>query len=367
MSKKVIIGLSGGVDSAVSCFLLKQQGYDVEAIFMQNWDSYANNEHNLVQVTDKCEYQNDYEDAIRIANHIGIKLHKIDFISEYWDKVFKTFIEEYKKGWTPNPDVLCNKYVKFGAFLDYTLKNFDVDYIAMGHYANVLHDNNVHLLKKAKDQNKDQTYFLCELNQRQLSKTLFPIGNFTKDEVREIAKNNKLPVWDKKDSVGICFIGKREFVPFLKNYIHTKSGNIVDITSKLIIGRHIGISFYTIGQNNNLGLGGMKCKYYVCDKDVDRNIIYVVDEKHKIKYLKSTKCICKNFNWITKSNNFHNLKVRFRHRQRLIDCSVNITDEGTVIYYPDGSLSVTIGQFAVLYDGDICLGGGQVTKVYKDY
>ncbi len=362
--KKVVIGLSGGVDSAVSCLLLKQQGYDVQAVFMQNWDSYVNNEKNLNE-QDKCEYQYDYEDAVKVANHIGVKIDKIDFINEYWNDVFLNFIDEYKKGRTPNPDILCNQYIKFGAFLNCVKEKYNCDFVAMGHYANVKHENNINYLLKAKDENKDQTYFLCNLNQEQLKHALFPIGNYTKIEVREIAKKYNLPVWNKKDSTGICFIGKRNFRNFLQNYIKKEPGDIVDIVKNEKIGVHDGISFYTIGQNNNLKLGGMQSKYFVCKKDNDKNIIYVVDEKNKNKFLESYKCICNNFNWIINPLNLNNLQVRFRHRQKLINCNVNITkDNKVIINYPSGSLAVTEGQSAVLYDGEICLGGGVIDKVY---
>ena len=363
--KKVIVGLSGGVDSAVSCLLLKQAGYDVEAIFMQNWDSYVNHEASVAK-TDKCEYQYDYDDALKVANAIGVKLHKVDFIKEYWDDVFENFVQEYKKGRTPNPDILCNQYIKFGAFLDYTLKNFKCDYIAMGHYAQVKHEKDISYLLKAKDDNKDQTYFLCNLVQDQLKWALFPIGHLTKPEVRQIAKENNLPVWDKKDSTGICFIGKRNFDNFLSNYIQKTKGPFIDIVTNKKVGEHDGISFYTIGQNNNLKLGGMKSKYYVCKKDVKNNVVYIVDEEHKLQYLTSYECKCNTFNWITKPTNIKNLQVRFRHRQALIDCSATINDDQSVtICYPKGALSVTEGQSAVLYEENVCLGGGVIDKILK--
>lgn len=363
MSKKVIIGLSGGVDSAVSCYLLKQQGYDVEAIFMQNWDSYVNHENNNIETSDKCEYQLDYDDALAVANFLKIKLHKIDFIDQYWKHVFESFIADYKKGWTPNPDVLCNKYIKFGSFLDYVNKHFDFDYIAMGHYAKTKTVNNITYLLQAKDKNKDQTYFLAELHQNQLKKTIFPIGDLTKQEVRQIAYDIKIPVWNKKDSVGICFIGKRNFSSFLSNYIANTPGKIIDIETNQVLGDHLGISFYTIGQNNNLKLGGMKSKYFVCKKDIKNNFIYVACEQLKNKYLVSNYCVCENFNWIVKPQSLTNLKVRFRHRQELIDCKIKIIGNQVHIYYKTGSLAVTLGQYAVLYDLDVCLGGGQVCSI----
>lgn len=359
-NKTVIIGLSGGVDSAVAAFLLKQQGYNVVAIFMQNWDSFVNNE-DYDNKKEKCDNQYEYEDAQKIADFLGIKLYKVNFVKEYWDEVFTNFIEEHKKARTPNPDVLCNKYIKFGQLLNYVEKNFKFDYIATGHYADVRHFSNESRLYMSLDENKDQTYFLCGLNQSQLSKSLFPLARYTKQQVREIAKIIGLPVWDKKDSTGICFIGERNFQKFLINYIDPKEGDIVDITTNQILGKHIGVMFYTLGQNNKLSISGSKFKYFVCNKDLSTNTLYVCREQFKSKYLDSKSCLVSNMNWIRKPDRFQNLLVRFRHRQKLIPCSIIYSNNGNVrIFYPSGCSAVTPGQYAVIYCENECLGGGVI-------
>lgn len=364
-NQKVIVGISGGVDSAVSAYLLIQQGYDVEGIFMQNWDSFVNNE-NYDNKKEKCDAQYEYEDALRICNHLGITLHKVNFVKEYWNDVFQKFLSDYKKGYTPNPDVLCNSYIKFGHLLQYVIKNFNCDYIATGHYAGIEHNKSGDWLTMATDENKDQTYFLCDLKPEQLKYCLFPLKNYKKDEVRKIAKDVGLPIWNKKDSTGICFIGERNFKEFLNNYIPNKQGDIIDIETKEVIAKHDGVMFYTIGQNNNLKLSGMKYKYFVCDKDINKNILYVVREENKQKYLSSKSCIINNFNWIRKPCGDKQIFVRFRHRQQLIMClKVEQHNDGIIIYYPSDTLSVTPGQYAVLYQDGYCLGGGQIDLVNK--
>ncbi len=361
--KKVVVGLSGGVDSAVACYLLKQKGYEVEAIFMQNWDSFINHE-NYDNQKEKCDAQYEWEDAKKIADVLGVKISKVDFIKEYWDYVFSNFIAEYKKGHTPNPDVLCNKYIKFGCFLKYAFENMKCDFIATGHYANKKNNKYGSLLKMAKDKNKDQTYFLCQLSEEQVNKSIFPLARLTKKKVRKIANKIGLDVWNKKDSTGICFIGERNFKQFMKNYLPEKPGDIIDIDSNVIIGKHEGIVFYTIGQNSKLNLGGMKTKYYVCKKDVDNNILYVCSEDKKNKYLLSKQAIINQFNWINpkyipKTN--QKILVRFRHRQKLIKCHFEINkDKSVKLIYKKGQFAVTQGQYAVLYHKKICLGGGVI-------
>ncbi len=361
---KVVVGISGGVDSAVAAFLLKQAGYDVQGIFMQNWDSFVNNE-DYDNKKDKCDAQYEYEDAKAVCDYIGIPLERINFVKEYWDEVFQQFLSEYKKARTPNPDVLCNRYIKFGHLLKYALEHYQCDYIATGHYASVIHYGSYSELRMCKDDNKDQTYFLCELSQAQLQKAMFPLSHLTKPEVREIAKQVGLPVWSKKDSTGICFIGERNFKEFLSNYLDNKDGDIVDITTNKVLGRQNGVMFYTIGQNNNLNLSGLKEKYFVCKKDAAKNILYVVRNSFKEDYLNSTQCVVDNFHWINYPKQYNNLQVRFRHRQKLINCSILIENGSVVITYPQGSLSVTEGQYAVLYEGTNCLGGGPVDIIRK--
>lgn len=371
MKKKVVIGLSGGVDSAVSAYLLKEQGYEVIAVFMENWDDYLNNDilgHK--KIGSGCNSKQDFIDAKKVAEFLNIPIYKVNFVQEYWNEVFTQFIDEYKKGVTPNPDVLCNKYIKFGAFKKYVQEQFNSDYIATGHYAGCTIDenNNPHLLK-AKDQNKDQTYFLCDLSSEQLTNTIFPLQNYYKQEVREIAKKINLPVWNKKDSTGICFIGERHFSLFLSNYLPNKDGDIIDIANNKIIGRHHGTLFFTIGQRSGLNLGGQYTRYFVCKKDVINNILYVassIDEEkylyHDYVYIKEINKINKN-NWLNKK-----LQVRFRHRQKLIDCIVLKDDnEKIIIKCSELVKAITPGQYAVFYINDECLGGGIIDFANKQY
>ena len=256
MKKRVVLGLSGGVDSAVAAYLLKEQGYEVIGVFMRNWDSSLNNDilGNPTNNDDVCPQEKDYQDAINVARHLGIEIRRVDFIKEYWDQVFTYFIDEYAKGRTPNPDILCNKHIKFKAFLDYAM-SIGADYIATGHYARIEHHENESVMLKGIDTNKDQTYFLCQLSQTQIRNALFPVGELTKAQVRELASQLDLPVAHKKDSTGICFIGERDYREFLKNYIPAKPGKMVDIVSKKVIGEHQGIMYYTIGQRKGLNIG----------------------------------------------------------------------------------------------------------------
>lgn len=362
---KVVLGMSGGVDSSVCAYLLKKQGYEVIGLFMQNWDSYLNNDFlgNVNESKQTCNVQKDFNDAKAVADKLGIKIYRVEFIQQYWDKVFKYLIEEYKKGRTPNPDVLCNKYIKFNEFIKVAKNKFYCDKIAMGHYANVKKIKDQYYLTKAIDENKDQTYFLCWLNQKQLSKTIFPIGNITKDEVRKIAHEQGLDNWNKKDSTGVCFIGERKFKYFLNNYLPIKKGKVIDIVTKKVVGEHDGITFYTLGQNKNLGLGGQKNKYFVCKKDFKKNIIYVVDQNNKEKYLSSIKCEVVKFNWINKNQKKSaKINIRFRHRQELIDGKYEIKNNKVILTYKP-TIAVAPGQFAVLYSNKKCLGGGIVDKL----
>ena len=362
--KRVIVGLSGGVDSAVSAYLLLQQGYEVIGLFMQNWDSNVNLEINYQPSNDKCDAQIDYEAALAVAKHLNIPLYTKKFIKEYWDDVFVYFLSEYKKNRTPNPDVLCNKYIKFDAFLKYAFDNFDCDYIAMGHYAKVEHTKEKSYLQLCKDQNKDQTYFLCSLNQEQLSKVLFPLADLNKTEVREIAKKINLPNFDKKDSTGICFIGERNFSNFLSNYLPNQPGDIIDISTNKIVGKHIGTMYYTIGQRKGLNLGGLFERYFICKKDLENKIIYVAPNSLEDKYLVSNYLEINDFNWIIKPNDFNNILARFRHRQQLQEVNVFIENNKVIVSYPNQKNVVT-GQYCVLYQNGNCLGGGQIDLVNK--
>ncbi len=371
MNKKqtVVLGLSGGVDSAVSCYLLLKQGYKVIPVFMQNWDTVINNDikGHKKKLPDGCESNVDYLDAKKVAKFFKLKLHKVEFIKQYWDDVFKYFIKQYKKSLTPNPDVLCNKYIKFEAFRKYALNCFKADYIATGHYAAINKNRNGTFLLIPRDKTKDQTYFLSDLNQTQLKNVIFPLANYTKEEVRKIARRIKLPNWDRKDSMGICFIGKREFKEFLSNYIPNQPGRIVDIKTRKIVGNHIGTMYYTLGQNKGLSLSGQNAKYFVCGKNVKTKTIYVCTATDKDKYLSSTKCLLGSINFINpiSAKSLTNLKVRFRHLQKLISVKSLKKTNGKWILTYKKSLSVTPGQYAVLYKNKTCLGCGEIKEIIK--
>ncbi len=363
MNKTVVVGISGGVDSAVSAYLLKQQGYNVIGVFMQNWDSFINQEKNYESIHDKCDAQIDFDIAIEIGKQLDIPIYKVEFIKEYWEYVFKYFIDEYKKGRTPNPDVLCNKYIKFEMFLKYAFDNFKCDYIATGHYAKIIKKDNNFCLSLCKDENKDQTYFLCQINKNYLSKIIFPLENLTKNEVRNIAKEINLINSEKKDSTGICFIGERNFRNFLNNYIPNQPGQIIDITNNKIIGKHNGVMYYTIGQRKGLNLGGQTEKYFICKKDIENKILYVAPNSYESTFLQSNWCELENFNWMYKPNNLNNIYARFRHRQKLQKVQVKIINDILYIMY-DPQKNIVEGQYCVLYQNNICLGGG-VIKLTK--
>ena len=306
---KVIVGISGGVDSAVAALLLKKERYEVEGLFMRNWDSNLNNDilGNPNNIADICPQEQDYNDAVELCKILDIKLHRIDFVKEYWDYVFKYFLDELNEGRTPNPDLLCNRFIKFDLFKEEALK-LGADYIATGHYAKLEHGR----LKRAKDQNKDQTYFLADVKTEQFKNVLFPLGDLTKDEVRKIALENNLNVATKKDSTGICFIGERNYQKFVENYLKPNPGDIVDVETNEVIGRHNGLMNYTIGQRRNVGISGNLNRHYVCGKNVKDNILYV-SFKEDNEYLLSDECIIEKVNFISDLRpTFCTAKFRYR-------------------------------------------------------
>ena len=370
---KVLIGLSGGVDSAVAAYLLIKQGYDVTACFMRNWDALANGDYlgNPTINNNQCPQEKDYDDACKVAEKLGIELLRVDYIKEYWDNVFSYLIKEYENGRTPNPDIFCNKYIKFGPFIDFA-KEHGFDAIAMGHYAKRIDKDGKAYLCKSFDQNKDQTYFLSQISQEQVSFCLFPLGNIDKTEVRKIAHELQLEsVMDKKDSTGICFIGERNFRQFLQNYIPAKDGDIVDIENGRVVGHHVGSMYYTIGQRRGLGIGGIHGEeakgWFIVKKDVKKNIIYVASGDEN-KYLLSDSCTVTNLNWITdKPKEGQHINAKFRYRQKDNGVTIHfIDDDKILLIFDEPYKAVTPGQAAVLYDGDICLGGGLIEHTYMN-
>lgn len=364
--KKVIVGLSGGVDSAVAVILLQQQGYLVEGMFMRNWDSSINNDvlGNPNDPNDICPQEKDYMDAVDVANKLNIKLHRIDFVEEYWERVFQYFLDEYRHNRTPNPDILCNKEIKFKAFLEKALE-LGCDYIAMGHYARVTHEPEVNLLRGL-DNNKDQSYFLSQLSKAQLSKSLFPIGHLTKPEVRKIAKDYNLNVATKKDSTGVCFIGERNFKQFLSNYLPAQKGEMRDLKGN-VVGYHDGIMYYTIGQRHGLGIGGPGDAWFVVGKIASENVL-LVDQGSNQDYLFSNRCFVSKINWLgEKFTGWRECTAKFRYRQPDVNVKIRYLEEDKMeVVYPDQSKAVTPGQACVFYDGEIVLGGSTIDEVYMD-
>ncbi len=356
----VVIGMSGGVDSSVAAIKLIEQGYNVIGLFMRNWDSVINNDYlgNPDINNDICPQEEDYNDALAVCEKIGIPLYRVDYVREYWDNVFTYFLDELKKGRTPNPDVMCNKYIKFDLFYK-KAKELGAKYIATGHYAKIIDGN----LYKASDKNKDQSYFLAYVNKKIFKDVLFPLQDMNKTEVRKIALEHGLINAKKKDSTGICFIGERNFTKFLKNYLPNQKGKIVNIETNEVIGEHIGLMYYTIGQRRGLNLGGHANRMFVVKKDLDNNILYVCDGDES-KYLYSNRAIIKDFNSLT-DKKVTNCCCKFRYRQQDIPCKVNYLDNNSIEVIYKNAKAVTPGQFCVLYDGEMCLGGGIIDEVFK--
>ena len=361
-TKKVICGMSGGVDSSVSAFILQQQGYQVEGLFMKNWEEDDD--------TDYCTAAADLADAQAVCDKLDIKLHKINFAAEYWDNVFEHFLSEYKAGRTPNPDILCNKEIKFKAFLEYAAEDLGANYIATGHYVRRRGaDDNAQLLRGL-DTNKDQSYFLYTLSSKQVGQSLFPVGDIEKPIVRAIAEDLGLITAKKKDSTGICFIGERKFKDFLARYLPAQPGNIRTVEGD-VIGRHDGLMYHTLGQRKGLGIGGVKGAgeeaWYVVEKDLVNNEL-IVAQGHDHSALLSTGLIAQQLHWVDRQPIREPLRctVKTRYRQTDVPCTIEpIDDESIKVIFDEPQIAVTPGQSAVFYLDEVCLGGGIIEQQLK--
>ena len=353
-SPRVIVGMSGGVDSSVSALLLQQQGYHVEGLFMKNWDEDDGTEY--------CTAKQDLADAQAVCDKLGIKLHAANFAAEYWDNVFEHFLAEYQAGRTPNPDILCNREIKFKAFLDYAI-TLGADFIATGHYVQRRGEGDHAKLVKGLDANKDQSYFLHAVGAREIGMTLFPVGELEKPAVRALAEEHGLVTYSKKDSTGICFIGERRFKDFLQQYLPAQPGDIVTDEGN-IIGQHQGLMYHTIGQRQGLGIGGLadynESPWYVADKNLDTNQLLVVQGKQHPLLFKSV-LTCQQVHWIDGTGPAMPcaLKAKIRYRQADQECQLVATgDNAYEVSFTEPQRAVTPGQSIVFYSDDVCLGGG---------
>lgn len=354
-SKKVIVGMSGGVDSSVSAAVLLEQGYRVEGLFMKNWEEDDGTEY--------CTAKEDFADAQAVADTLGIKLHGANFAAEYWDNVFEHFLEEYRAGRTPNPDILCNREIKFKAFLEYALM-LGTDYIATGHYTRRGELGGKGTLLKGLDNNKDQSYFLHAVGHEELEKTLFPIGAIEKPEVRRLAQEHNLITHNKKDSTGICFIGERRFKDFLQQYLPAQAGEIYSLEGEYL-GQHQGLMYHTIGQRQGLGIGGKAnhgdAPWYVVDKDLERNVLLVAQGNEHPALFKSVLRTGEIF-WVSNDPVSATLrcKAKTRYRQADQDCVVHPLERGYRVEFDQPQRAITPGQSVVFYEGERCLGGGVI-------
>lgn len=353
MKEKIVVGISGGVDSSVAALLLAEQGYDVECIFMKNWED---------QDDEICTSADDYNDALQVCNILGLPIHSVNFSKDYWNKVFSYFLSEYKAGRTPNPDVLCNREIKFKAFLNYALK-LGVTKIATGHYAKIEYKNSEYRLLKGKDNNKDQSYFLYMLSHDPLSKSKFPLGELNKEDVRSIAKKAGLPTAEKKDSTGICFVGEQNFKEFLERYLPANPGDIISLDQKKV-GTHSGLMYYTIGQRKGLGIGGghsnLSSPWYVVGKDMIKNNLIVCQGKEN-PALYSEKIIATNLHWISnlQPDTTKELTAKIRYRQKDQFCNIEIlNNNSSIVTFQKPVFAAAPGQSIVFYNDDTCLGGG---------
>ncbi|TAA48391.1 tRNA 2-thiouridine(34) synthase MnmA [Corallincola spongiicola] len=360
---KVIVGMSGGVDSSVSAYLLLQQGYQVEGLFMKNWEEDDNDEY--------CAAAEDLEDAQAVCDKLGIELHTVNFAAEYWDNVFEYFLAEYKAGRTPNPDIMCNREIKFKAFLEFAAEALGADYIATGHYVRRGQVNGKWQMLRGLDNNKDQSYFLYTLAEQHIAQTLFPVGELEKPEVRRIAEQQDLVTAKKKDSTGICFIGERKFRDFLARYLPAQPGKIETVDGD-IIGEHQGLMYHTLGQRKGLGIGGLKNSndnpWYVVDKDLERNVLLVA-QGHDHPRLFSNGLIADQLHWVDRQGPQDTLRctVKTRYRQTDVPCTLKRLSEDTIeVRFDEPQAAVTPGQSVVVYQGDVCLGGAIIDSPIRD-
>ncbi|MEL0585977.1 MAG: tRNA 2-thiouridine(34) synthase MnmA [Candidatus Thiodiazotropha sp. (ex. Lucinoma kazani)] len=356
---RVIVGLSGGVDSSVAALLLQQQGYQVEGLFMKNWEE--------DDTGDYCTAAEDLADAQAVADCMKIPLHTVNFSSEYWDRVFAYFLDEYGAGRTPNPDVLCNREIKFKAFLEHAIDQLDASAIATGHYASVSHDSKSFQLLRAADEDKDQTYFLYMLGQKPLSHSLFPLGQLQKQQVRDMAEKAGFPNHKKKDSTGICFIGERKFRDFLQHFLPASPGNIEDSQGKTI-GHHQGLMYYTLGQRQGLGIGGLRdaseAPWFVGAKDLKRNVLIAV-QGHDHPMLMCSKLTAGQLHWVAgyPPTTGQQYQARIRHRQPLQRCQLTAHENDRYhIAFDRPQRAATPGQSIVFYHNNVCLGGGIIEE-----
>lgn len=358
--KKIVVGMSGGVDSSVAAALLKAQGHEVIGMFMKNWEETDEN--------GVCQSSKEFEDVVRVCEALEISYHTVDFVREYWDNVFTEFLDQYEKGNTPNPDILCNREIKFKVFLEKALE-MGADFLATGHYAQIVDHNGEKALYKGIDCGKDQTYFIYTINKSILNNVLFPIGHLEKKKVREIATYLGLSTHDKKDSTGICFIGERNFRNFLSNYISKGKGQFKNLSGK-VVGEHIGVSYYTFGQRKGLGLGGQGEPWFVVDKDATNNIVYVErGEYHPALY--SDFALVKDLYWVNHlgPGNFPlRCSAKTRYRQRDQECTLIKDDEGIIkVIFDVPQRAMTPQQAMVFYQGEKCLGGGTISLIGPNY
>lgn len=357
---KVIVGMSGGVDSSVSALLLQQQGYIVEGLFMKNWDEDDGTEY--------CTAKDDLVDAQAVCDKLGIHLHTANFAAEYWDNVFEYFLSEYRAGRTPNPDILCNREIKFKAFLDYAL-TLGADYIATGHYTRKTGEGKLTQLVKGIDRNKDQSYFLHAVGSEQISRSLFPIGNLEKPYVRQLAEDHGLVTHNKKDSTGICFIGERRFKDFLEQYLPAKPGQIEDVDGN-DMGQHTGLMYHTIGQRQGLGIGGVKGAsedpWYVVGKNIAKNVLTIAQGSNHPR-LFHTGLTASDIHWIdgVEPPMPYICMAKTRYRQADQACTIEKNANGYKVTFDEPQRAITPGQSVVLYRGDICLGGGIIEEAFN--